>query len=215
MEVQSALLSIFKRYGKPEYFKVDNGLPLGDPSLETLPVMNLWLQGMGIKVILNPPGRPQKNGTVERSQGTLSRWTEYRKCNNTKELQKRLKEEIYFCNHQWPNRKRKGKTLVQVYPNFTFTGRKWDAEDFNLNLALDALSDFTWKRIVSKKGQVKMLGHRFSLGNMEYKHKTVSIKINVLTNQWNVFDDKGNLVCIKPTRYSKDSLWNLDLSICQ
>ena len=36
----------------------------------------LWLIGLGIEVIWNPPRCPQANGVVERSQGTGKRWAE-------------------------------------------------------------------------------------------------------------------------------------------
>lgn len=88
--MQGELITIFKNHGAPDWIKVDNGRPFGDPKLELIPPLALWLIGLGIKVIWNRPATPQDNAKVERSQGVMGRWTEYTKCKDTFELQDRL-----------------------------------------------------------------------------------------------------------------------------
>ena len=78
---------------KPERFRVDYGFPWG--SSGGLPTdLALWIIGLGIGMIWNPPRQPEKNGVVERSQGTGKRWAEPKQCDSLEELQNNI--------DQWP-----------------------------------------------------------------------------------------------------------------
>ena len=64
--VQAELRRCFRQWGRPVSLRVDNGYPWG--SCGDLPTpFALWLVGLDIGVIWNPPRRPQDNGVVERS----------------------------------------------------------------------------------------------------------------------------------------------------
>jgi transposase InsO family protein len=69
--VQTVLRNTFKRWGRPLRFRVDNGVPWGS-SGDLPPDLVLWLLGLGVETVTNPPRRPQDNGVVERSQGPAS-----------------------------------------------------------------------------------------------------------------------------------------------
>jgi hypothetical protein len=85
------LRQLFSRLGRPERVRCDNGAPWG--SQGDLPTdLALWLAGLGVGVIPNPPRRPQDNGVVERSQGVAQAWGEPQTCKSAGELQKRLDE---------------------------------------------------------------------------------------------------------------------------
>ena len=87
--MQAALRDAFSRWGRPERFRVDNGTPWG--SAGDWPTdLALWLIGLGIGMVWNPPRRPQDNGVIERSQGTGKRWGEPATCADARELQRRL-----------------------------------------------------------------------------------------------------------------------------
>ncbi len=89
--VQTQLRRTFTRRGRPERFRVDNGVPWG--SAGDLPTdLALWLIGLGMGVDWNPPRRPQDNGVVEWSQGTAKRWAEPQARTGVVELQGRLEE---------------------------------------------------------------------------------------------------------------------------
>ena len=103
--VQAALITIFKNWGVPQWLKVDNGRPFGDPRRETIPALALWLIALGIKVIWNRPRTPQDNAKVERSQGVLSHWTEFEKATDYFDLQIRLWKEADFHNYHFPLRR--------------------------------------------------------------------------------------------------------------
>ena len=71
--VQKVLQQSFEQWGLPKSIKVDNGKPFGDPQRSSVPVLALWLIGLGVEVIWNPPRSPRANAKVERMQGTTSR----------------------------------------------------------------------------------------------------------------------------------------------
>jgi transposase InsO family protein len=85
------LRTLFARRGLPKRLRVDNGAPWGGWS--DLPTaLALWLAGVGVGVVWNPPRRPQDNGVVERSQRTGKAWAEPQRCDDVEELQRRLDE---------------------------------------------------------------------------------------------------------------------------
>lgn len=69
--VQSRLQVIFRRYGLPEAFFVDNGTPWGDASGQRWTRLGVWLLKLGIDVIHSRPYHPQSRGKNERFHRTL------------------------------------------------------------------------------------------------------------------------------------------------
>jgi hypothetical protein len=63
----------------------------------------LWLFGLGVEVIWNPPRRPQDNGVVERSQGTGKRWSEPPTCDGPAELQRRIDDLDEIQRAEYPS----------------------------------------------------------------------------------------------------------------
>lgn len=205
------LITIFKNWGVPQWIKVDNGRPFGDPTLEVIPVLALWLIALGIKVIWNRPRMPQDNAKVERRQDVLGNWTEFRKAKDTFDLQVRLWEESHFYNYHFPIRRLNNQKRIEAFPQLAFTGRPWNPNDFELQRALDFLAKGNWERKVTTSGQVIIYGRRFSVGR-PYRHQRVSIKLCPTQNHWKVFDANGSLIKSQPTSFSEKSLWALDLS---
>ena len=209
--MQQALITIFKNHGVPRWIKVDNGRPFGDPQIELIPPLALWLIGLGIKVIWNRPATPQDNAKVERSQGVMGRWTEYAKCKDAYELQLRLWREAEFHNYHFPIRQLDKQTRYQKFPGLTHTGRIWNPADFKLNRTLIFLAKGNWERKVSSSGQVNIYGLQLSVG-MAYKHQKVSIKLNPRKNEWNIFDKNGNLIKELRSPFTEKSIWSLYFS---
>src|SRR4051794_5341586 len=99
---QDQLRAAFLRWGLPRSIRVDNGTPWG--SAGDLPTdLALWLIGLGVEMIWNPPRRPQANGVVERSQGTGKRWAEPATCRDVTELQGRLDEQDEIQRRDYPS----------------------------------------------------------------------------------------------------------------
>jgi transposase InsO family protein len=69
--VQGRLELIFRRYGLPDAFFVDNGTPWGDSSGEHWTRFAVWLLKLGIGLIHSRPYHPQSRGKNERFHRTL------------------------------------------------------------------------------------------------------------------------------------------------
>jgi len=69
--VQARLERIFRRYGLPEAFFVDNGGPWGDSSGQRWTRLGVWLLKLGVAVLHSRPYHPQSRGKNERFHRTL------------------------------------------------------------------------------------------------------------------------------------------------
>jgi len=69
--VQTRLQLIFRRYGLPQAFFVDNGAPWGDSSGQRWTRFGVWLLKLGIDVLHSRPYHPQSRGKNERFHRTL------------------------------------------------------------------------------------------------------------------------------------------------
>lgn len=205
------MIQVFKTWGVPKYIKVDNGRPFGDPQLDLIPPMALWLIGLGIKVIWNRPATPQDNAKVERMQGVMAKWTEYKKCEDTFALQTRLWREADFYNYHFPNKRHRNTKLIERFPTMRHTGKNWNPDDFKLKRVLIFIKKGNWERKVSSTGQVSLYGQLYYVG-VAYKHQIVNLKLEPIKNVWSIFDNKGGLIRQRPAPFSVQSIWNIDLS---
>lgn len=180
-------MDIFTQWGKPLNIRVDNGRPLGDPSRRMIPPLALWLVGIGINVIYNRPRTPQQNSKVERTQGTLAKWTTPSLCYDYKELGDRLERQSHFYNYVFEDRRKGYSTRLERYPQMKHTGTNYSAEDFCFERVTKYLGQFSWKRKVSKAGQITQDHQRIYLGK-KYRGQIVEVTLCAQTNQWKIFD---------------------------
>src|SRR5271157_5277768 len=75
--IQAMFRHVFVRWGLPDRVRVDNGYPWGS-SRDLPPELALWLIGLGVEPIWNPPAQPTRNPKVERSNGLTQQWGELR-----------------------------------------------------------------------------------------------------------------------------------------
>src|SRR5262249_38166991 len=122
--VQEQLRAGFTRWGRPRRLGVDNGKPWG--SWRALPTaLALWLIGLGIEMLWNPPRRPQANGVVERSQGTAKRWGDPGSCASVAQLQRELDEADRLQRERYPLVQ--GRSRWDLYPGLQHSGRPYTA----------------------------------------------------------------------------------------
>ncbi len=69
--VQGQLESIFRCYGLPDAFFVDNGSPWGDSSGQRWTRFGVWLLKLGVELLHSRPYHPQSRGKNERFHRTL------------------------------------------------------------------------------------------------------------------------------------------------
>lgn len=155
----------FKRWGLPEYIKIDNGQPFVNPNYRNLPTKaKLWWIGLGIKVKQNPPRLPQENGIVECLQGTCHRWTNPISCNSVKELQKSLDEVSDFQRDNYEIPALKNKTRLELYPELESNPRKYDPNDFSIDKVYEYLARKVWQRKIRFIGNITFFNQTIHIG---------------------------------------------------
>jgi hypothetical protein len=188
---------ILTELGLPLSIKVDNGRPFGDPKRDGLPILAMWLIGLGINVIRNRHRTPQDNAKVERCQGTLGKWTEYKKTNTTEELKQVLTREADFYNYTFRDRRRNNTTRLERHPCLNHSGRHFKSGQFNEARVVAFVSKGEWIRSVSSVGQVYITGQKFSVG-IQYSQRQVRVRLDPEQKVWVVSDDDGAEISLSP-----------------
>jgi hypothetical protein len=143
----------FGRWGLPAGFRLDNGIPWG--SAGDLPTdLALWLIGLGTGLTFNPPARPDKNGVVERSQGTGKRWAEPWTCATPAELQRHVDAMDRILREEYPSIA--GHSRRAAFPALAHSGRPysqaWEKRAWDLDKVLAHLAEYAVVRRVDKSG---------------------------------------------------------------
>jgi hypothetical protein len=164
--------------------RVDNGAPWG--SVGELPTeLALWLIGLGVSVIWNPPRRPQANGVVERSQGTGKRWAEPWTCRDEAELSRRLEEQDHIQRALYP--RPGGPSRMEAFPGLAHSGRPYRADGeeaaWDLTAALGHLADYVLARRVDVSGMVSLYNASHYVGKAR-SGQDVYISLDPLEVQW-------------------------------
>ena len=182
--VQQVLRKIFACWGRPQRFRVDNGAPWG--SAGDWPTdLALWLIGLGVAMIWNPPRRPQHNGVVERSQGTGKRWGEPPTCADPAELQRRLDQMDRIQREVYPSIA--GQSRWQAFAGLQQVtrpySRTWEKGHWDLALVLAHLADYSVSRQVDCKGQVSVYNRNHYVGK-RYAGQALFVQLDPVDREW-------------------------------
>jgi hypothetical protein len=163
---------------------VDNGWPWG--SKGELPTdLALWLIGLGVTVIWNPPRCPQANGVVERSQGTGKRWAEPGTCPDVAELRRRLEEQDHIQRALYP--RFDGLSRMEAFPGLSHSGRPYRSEEeaavWELAPVLGHLADYVLVRRVDSGGTVSVYNRGRYVGK-GLSGQDVYISLDPLAVEW-------------------------------
>jgi transposase InsO family protein len=189
--VQTELRGRFAVWGRPEKFRIDNGTPWGS-SGDFPPDLALWLLGLGIDLIWNPPCRPDKNGVVERSQGVGKQWAEPFACDTPAELQRRLNQMDRVQREEYPSIH--GQSRCQAYPDLQHSGRcydaAWEKQHWSLERVVDYLSGYVVSRRVDRAGLVSIYNRNYYVGK-HYQGQPLQVSLDPTTLHWVFADAEG------------------------
>jgi len=163
--VQRVWRDWFIRWGLPEEMRLDNGCPWGG-RFELPTALELWLAGLGVKAVFNPPRQPRYNGVVERGHGTSGRWAEVKACTTLAAAQERMD----FCDRIQRERMKSiaGESRAMAFPGLDHSGRSysraWEEANWDMSKAEALLEEHVARRQVSKTGQVCICGRAVSVG---------------------------------------------------
>ena len=210
--MQASVRQAFSRWGRPCGLRVDNGSPWG--SWSDLPTdFALWLIGLGIDMIWNPPAKPQDNGTVERSQGTGKRWAEPKSCSTPEELQIRLAAMDQIQREEYPIQD--GCSRMALYPQLRHSGRvytaSWEKRNWSLERVFEHMAGYAVTRRVDKTGQIKLHNRNLYIGVL-HAGKTVYVMFDPQLCEWIIADEERRELRRKPADYvSRANIVNLNL----
>jgi hypothetical protein len=213
LQVQDLLRRWFERWGMPAELRLDNGLPWA--TLYQLPTaIELWLAGLGVSVLFNPPGRPQHNGVVERSHGTLQRWADFKECPDFLELQRRVLQADLIQRERYPALA--GKSRLEAFPELAVPhraySRPWEEENWDMEKAKELLEAHVAYRQVMSKGQIKVYKRRIQVGRENYG-KTVLVRYDAASECWTVSRADGSLLrSVSACDISRSSILTLSIS---
>ena len=196
--VQAELRRCFEHWGRPASVRVDNGNPWG--SCGDLPTpLALWLIGLGIQVIWNPPRRPQDNGVVERSQGVASNWAEPDRCRSVAELQRRLNEEDRVQRELYPHGSCRSR--LEAYPSLRHSKRPysvaWERGHWSWDTVLGQLAGVMMPRKVDCSGKIGLYNEKLYVGSF-IKGKEVMVHFDAGAAEWVISDRHGVELCRRP-----------------
>jgi hypothetical protein len=190
--VQSRLRQLFSTRGRPKIIRVDNGSPWGSAS-DLPPELALWLIGLGIEMLWNPPATPQDNGVVERGQGVAKNWAEPHLCESVEHLQRRLTEEDHVQREVYPSID--GKSRLAAYPQLKHSGRvynrAWERRHWDWQKICDHLCGYVVQRRIDSSGKLGIYHHKLYVGTM-HKGLTVNVQFDPLRSEWIVSDERGH-----------------------
>jgi hypothetical protein len=189
---QERLRQAFHRWGLPQRMRVDNGAPWG--STGELPTeLALWLIGLGVEMIWNPPRCPRANGVVERSQGTGKRWAEPQTCSDVAELQRRVEDQDRLQRERYPSIK--GRSRWEAFPGLKHSGRVYRAEEeashWDLGRVLDHLSGYVLVRRVDGSGTISLYNRNRYVGK-NLKGQDVYVSLDPIEVEWVYSDRDGH-----------------------
>jgi hypothetical protein len=197
-EVQAVLRQTFGQWGRPARFRVDNGVPWGS-SGDLPPDLALWLLGLGVETVTNPPRRPQDNGVVERSQGTGKRWAEPGTCADAGELQRRLQEMDLIQRQEYPSLK--GRSRLEAYPELKHSGRDysqaWERKHWSLDRVLAHVAGYAVPRKVDKAGTISLYNHNHYVGKL-HAGKLVYVMLDPHRREWIFANEQGQQLRTQP-----------------
>lgn len=195
---QDELRQAFGCWGLPEGFRLDNGIPWG--SAGDLPTdLALWLIGLDLDLTFNPPARPDKNGVVERSQGTGKRWAEPWTCATPAELQRHLDQMDRILREEYPSIA--GHSRWQAFPGLAHSGRPyskaWEKRAWDLDKVLVHLAGYAVVRRVDRSGMVSLYNRTRYVGK-RHTGQDIYVLLDPLRREWIFADTRGQQLRSQP-----------------
>jgi hypothetical protein len=189
--VQRAVQQQWRRWGRPQTLRVDNGVPWGNWNDLPTPFA-LWVIGVGVDLHWNDPGCPQQNPKIERSQGTGKRRAEPWQCLGVAQLQANLDEADRLQREEYPAVG--GGSRLELFPELRHSGRPytraWEARNWSPGRVETHLAEYVAIRKVGSTGRITVYDHDRYIGQ-QYRGQQVQVQYDPDGHQWLISDQRG------------------------
>jgi len=152
----------------------------------------LWLIGLGVGMIWNPPRTPQRHGVIERSQDVGQDWAEPGTCDSAAELQVRVDEMDRIQRDEYPALG--GQPRSHVYPGLAHSGRPYspqhEEQQWDLARVLSWLSVQAVPRRVDVNGKVSIYDRCHWVGR-PHVGRPVWVLLDPDTTEWVILAEGG------------------------
>ena len=192
--IQDMFRHVFVNWGLSDRVRVDNGYPWGT-SRDLPSELALWLIGLGVELIWNPPGQPTCNPKVERSNGLTQQWGELHTCTDCKQAARVLAWVGRIQREEYPAIR--GRTRMEVFPQLRMPRRvyrrarekaMWDLSRVDAFLARGC-----WKRHADRNGTISIYGHCRAAGRA-WAHQEVVVRFDASSRCWVISNQDGEVV---------------------
>jgi hypothetical protein len=185
---------VFTGWGLPERIRVDNGYPWGT-SRDLPSELALWLIGLAVEPIWNPPGQPTYNPKVERSNGVTQQWGELHTCTDCRQAAKVLAWVGRIQRSEYPAIR--GQTRMEVFPQLGTPRRVYRRVQepglWNLSRVHAFLAEGCWRRHADGNGAISIYGHGRAVGRPLARQELV-VRFDARSWCWSVSNQNGDLV---------------------
>jgi transposase InsO family protein len=187
--VQTHLEQTFRRYGLPNAFLVDNGVPWGTCSQIRWTKLRVWLLKLGVNVIYARPHHPQTKGKNERFHRTLkAEVLSMRTFRTTRELQKAFDRWRHVYNTERPHQALGQEVPASRYwPSSRSLPRKLREPEYEEGTIV--------RRAGSVKANVAFGGRRWHMPDA-FRGELMAIRPLAVDGQFGVFFGAHKVACI-------------------
>jgi hypothetical protein len=182
------------RWGLPDRVRVDNGYPWG-PSRDLPSELALWLIGLGVEPIWNPPARPTCNPKVERCNGLTQQWGELRTCADCRQAARALARVGRIQREEYPAIR--GRPRLEAFPALGVPRRAYQRARERALWDLGRVDGFLargcWRRLADCTGRISIYGHGRSIGR-PWAGREVVLRFDAPSRCWLVSGPRGELI---------------------
>jgi hypothetical protein len=210
---RAALREAFARWGLPATLRLDNGYPWGHAN--GLPTaLALWLAGLGLGLVFNPPRRPRDNGVVERSHGVTTAWAEPWTCPDGDALQARVDDLDHIQREEYALQG--GRSRRALFPALWQPQRPYcpegEAALWREEWARAYLAGRVARRRVDSQGKVTVYARAYHVG-VAQRGQEALVQYDAQAGAWLFSDKRGVQWCRLPAeQITAQRILALDIS---
>lgn len=192
-DIQDCLRQAFTQWGLPRESRMDRDpLWVGGARLQWPGIILLWLAGLGIKPVINRPGRPTDNAQIERNNRCWKEHVYSGQKHDCESMQAMTDSVFKDRREHLPSRNPHCKGLPPAIANPCLMTnaraycRNQEVKIFDIQKVYSYLALWKWERKVDKVGRITINSTTISIGR-KYTKQVVYIHLDEQTKLFNAY----------------------------